>query len=69
MDRNVLGRIVVTIEKNWDGNERVTEANGRIYTSNGRWQWVVIVNGDIDSAHAHDLRRDAVARVAQITRG
>jgi len=50
----------VTIEKCWDGNECETEHNGRIYVSHGRWQWVVIVEGEADSSH--DLKREAVAR-------
>jgi hypothetical protein len=55
----------ITIEKAWDGNECETEANGRIYVSRGRWQWVVVVDGVTDSAH--DLKREARARVHQLT--
>ena len=55
-----------TIEKVWDGNEAATERRGRIYTSRGRWQWIVRVDGQHHSAH--DLRRDAVAAADAITR-
>ena len=55
-----------TIEKVWDGNERVTEGrNGRIYTSAGRWQWVVSVDGAVDSTH--NTQRDAKHRAASLT--
>jgi hypothetical protein len=54
----------ITIEKHWDGNECESESNGRIYVSRGRWQWVVIVDGETDSAH--DLKREASARAKQI---
>lgn len=53
----------IKIEKTWDGNESTREgANGRTYTSRGRWQWLVIVDGAIDSAH--ELMRHAAARRA-----
>jgi hypothetical protein len=57
--------MVATIEKSWDGNERVTEGrNGRTYTSAGRWQWVVVVNGVADCAF--DTKREAQARIEQL---
>lgn len=48
---------IVTFRKQWDGNEREREAaNGRIYVSRGRWQWIVVVDGlpddrSFDSLH------------------
>ncbi len=54
----------VTIEKEWDGNAGGKEYGNRIYTSNGRWQWLVVVDGEVDSAH--DLQRDAKARADEI---
>lgn len=56
---------VVTIEKEWDGNEGVREGrNGRTYVSAGRWQWLVLVNGEPDSAH--DRKREAKQRAEEI---
>ena len=56
--RRPTPRPSVVIEKHWDGNECETEgANGRIYLSRGRWQWVLVVDGQVHSAH--DRRRDA----------
>ena len=44
--------MTITIEKTWDGNERVREGrNGRVYVSRGRWVWVVLVDGGHDSDH------------------
>ncbi len=55
----------IRIEKHWDGNESVREAsNGRIYVSQGRWQWLVIVGSEIESFH--DLRRQAHQRVREL---
>jgi len=55
------------IEKHWDGNVCETEGrNGRTYVSNGRWQWVVIVDGETDSAY--DTKREAVSRIADLER-
>jgi|SRR5262245_26745447 len=52
----------VTIEKHWDGNKGETEGvNGRIYTTRGRWQWVVLIGGVVESTH--DTKRSAVAFV------
>jgi len=57
--------MTIVIEKVWDENERVHESrNGRTYVNHGRWQWLVIMNGETDSAH--DRKRDAVARVAAL---
>ena len=53
--------ITVTIVKEWDGNECETERNGRIYLSRGRYQWIVMVDGEVD--RAYDLKREATARV------
>ena len=50
---------VVSVEKHWDGNERVVETQRRVYVSRGRWQWVVVVDGEVD--RAFDLRREARA--------
>lgn len=54
--------MTITIAKDWDGNERVTEAgNGRTYVSaKGRWQWVVLVDGVADQAY--DTKREAKER-------
>jgi DNA-directed RNA polymerase subunit RPC12/RpoP len=54
----------VTIEKHWDGNECETERNGRIYVSRGRWRWVVVVDGEAESAY--DLKRQAKDRAARL---
>ena len=55
-----------TIEKTWDGNERIREGrNGRIYTSTrGRWEWVVWIDGEFDSSHVR--RSEAVDRLAEL---
>ena len=64
MGAEVTTDVIITIEKEWDGNECVTEANNRLYVSQGRWQWLVIVDGVVDSAH--DLKREAKWRADQI---
>ena len=57
----------IQIEKCWDGNVCETQgANGRIYVSRGRWQWVVVVDNVADSAH--DRRRDAKRRADELAR-
>jgi len=57
--------MTLTIAKTWDENERVTEAsNGRLYTSAGRWQWVVIIDGEAD--RSYDTRREAAARITHL---
>ena len=52
------------IEKEWDGNECEWERNGRCYTSHGRWQWFVLVDGEVHSAH--DLKREARHCIEQL---
>ena len=53
-----------TIEKHWDGNVCESEHNGRIYVSHGRWQWVVVIDGE---AHgAYDTKREAKAALARL---
>lgn len=52
------------VVKEWDGNECVTERGNRIYVSRGRWQWIVLVDGEVHSAY--DLRREAVFCIAQL---
>ena len=56
--------MTITIRKEWDGNERVTERGSRVYISSGCWQWVVIVDGQVDSAH--DLKREAQRRAERL---
>jgi hypothetical protein len=57
---------VVTIDKSWDGNERITEGrNGRTYVSAGRWQWIVLVDGAVESAHT--TQREAKHRRSMLT--
>lgn len=56
----------ITIDKTWNENERVTERNNRIYTSAGRWQWIVSVDGEIDSAH--DTKFSAKNRAESVRR-
>jgi hypothetical protein len=61
-------QVNITIEKQWDGNECESEgANGRIYLSRGRWQWILIVDGEPHSAY--DLRREAKHAAAQLKGG
>lgn len=59
-----LGKLTITIEKAWDSNERIREVGNRVYVSAGRWQWHVLVNGELESVH--DLKREAVARRAEL---
>ena len=57
--------MTVTIEKVWDENERTHEApNGRLYVSRGRWQWLVLVNGEVVAEF--DRKRDATAHIADL---
>lgn len=50
---------IVTFEKHWDDNLREKEAaNGRIYVSQGRWQWMVAVNGRPDG-RSFDSKHEA----------
>lgn len=49
--------MTVTIEKQWDANECVTERGRRVYVSRGRWQWVLIIDGVVYDAY--DTRRAA----------
>jgi hypothetical protein len=56
---------MITIEKLWDSNEHHREGvSGRVYVTRGRWQWLVTVDGTIDSAH--DTRRRAHYRRVQL---
>lgn len=58
---------MITIEKLCDGNEHHREGvSGRVYVTRGRWQWLVIVDRTIDSAH--DTRRNAHYRRVQLER-
>lgn len=53
----------IEIEKVWDGNEREHEdARGRVHVSRGRWQWLVVVDGTVESSH--DRKRDAATAAA-----
>jgi len=55
---------MVTVVKEWDGNERIHEAsNGRVYVSQGRWQWLVTVDGQVQSVH--ETAREAKAAAAK----
>jgi hypothetical protein len=55
----------ITIEHEWNGNEGTREgANGRLYSRGGRWEWLVIVDGKVDSTH--DRKLDAIRRRAAI---
>lgn len=57
--------MTLTIEKEWNGNESVREGrNGRTYVSLGRWEWLVVADGAVDSVHTR--KRDAKERVAEI---
>lgn len=58
----------VTIEKQWDENVREHEApNGRIYVSQGRWQWVVYADGH--PLFAEDTAREARSRAVRLRSG
>lgn len=47
-----MSMFVIVIEKAWDGNECEREVNGRFYLSRGRWQWIVVVDGEADFSFA-----------------
>jgi hypothetical protein len=52
------------IEKAWDGNECESEVNGRIYVSRGRWQFVLLHDGQV--VEAFDRQGDAKFRAAKM---
>jgi hypothetical protein len=61
-----MSRPAYAIEKHWDENTREREGrNGRIYTSRGRWQWIVVVGGTVDD-RAYDSKRAARERLAEL---